>query len=81
MMSMKRVTVTIPDDLEDAVEEFVRAQDAPPALTAVIQAALRQFLSSRGFLRARQPLHIRPAAHGSGRRDVSRSHDRYFSER
>ena len=78
---MKRVTVTIPDDLEDAVEDFVCAQDAPPALTAIMQSALRQFLRDRGFLLDRRPLHIRPAPRGSGRRDVSRSHDRYIAER
>jgi hypothetical protein len=47
---MKRATVTIPDDLEKAVDSYVRAQEAPPPLTAVVQAALREYLADRGFL-------------------------------
>jgi len=77
--SMKRATVTIPGDLAKAVESYVRAQEAPPALTAVVQAALRQYLSERGYLGAVGPLRITPAERGSGRRDVSQAHDRYLA--
>lgn len=78
---MKRATVTIPDDLAEAVETYIRAQEAPPPLTAVVQAALRQFLAERGYLRAGAPLRIKPARKGSGRHDVSRAHDRYLAAR
>ncbi len=78
---MKRATVTISDDLAQAVESYVRAQEAPPSLTAVVQAALRQYLADRGYLRARGPLRINVARHGSGRRDVSQAHDRYLVKR
>jgi hypothetical protein len=78
---MKRATVTIPDDLEEAVERYVKAQDVRPPLTAVIQAALRQYLSDRGYIRAAGPLRITPAHKGSGKRDVSRAHDRYLAAR
>jgi hypothetical protein len=78
---MKRATVTIPDDLADAVDRYVRAQEAPPALTAVVQTALRVYLTERGYLRAAKPLRIHPAPRGSGRRDVSRAHDRYLAGR
>ena len=76
---MKRATVTIPDDLAKAVDSYVRAQEARPPLTAVIQAALRQYLTERGYLRATGPLRITPAKRGSGRRDVSQAHDRYLA--
>jgi Arc/MetJ-type ribon-helix-helix transcriptional regulator len=76
---MKRATVTIPDDLEEAVERYVKAQDVRPSLTAVIQAVLRQYLSDRGYIRAAGPLRITPARKGSGKRDVSRAHDRYLA--
>jgi len=62
---MKRATMTLPDDLAEAVDNYQRAQEAPPALTTVVQAALRQYLSERGFLRARRTLKIRPAKKGS----------------
>jgi len=78
---MRRATVTIPDDLAEAVETYVKDQEAPPALTAVIQSALRQYLTQRGYLRSSLSLFITPAKRGSGRRDISKHHDRYFAER
>jgi hypothetical protein len=79
---MKRATVTIPDDLEKAVDSYVRAQEAPPPLTAVVQAALREYLAERGYLRApARPLRITPAQKGSRRHDVSLAHDRYLADR
>jgi hypothetical protein len=76
---MKRATVTIPDDLAQAMETYVRAQEASPPFTAVVQAALRQYLADRGYLRARGALRINPGQRGSGRRDVSKAHDRYLA--
>jgi hypothetical protein len=78
---MKRATVTIPDDLAKAVESYVRAQDAPPPLRAVVQATLRQYLTERGYLQAGRPLRINPASCGSDRSDVSQAHDRYLATR
>jgi hypothetical protein len=79
MDSMKRATMTLPDDLAEAVENYQQAQEAPPTLTTVVQAALRQYLGERGFLRARRSLQITPAKKGSGHRDVSQEHDRYLA--
>jgi hypothetical protein len=82
LRDMKRATVTIPNDLEKAVDRYVRSQEAPPALTAIVQAALREYLTERGFLQNRaRPLRITPAPKGSGRRDISEAHDRYLAER
>jgi hypothetical protein len=75
---MKRATMTLPDDLANAVEEYVKAQEAPPALTTVMQAALREYLRERGFLRTYRPLKIRPKGN-SGRSDVSQNHDLYLT--
>ena len=77
---MKRATITLTDELELGVEEFVQAQDAPPALTTLVQAALKEYLRQRGFLRAYRPLKITPAAKGSGLSDVSVNHDKYLTE-
>jgi len=77
--NMKRATMTLPDDLAEAVETYQRAQEAPPTLTTLVQAALRQYLSDRGFLRVRRTLAITAAAKGSGRHDVSQEHDRYLA--
>jgi hypothetical protein len=75
---MKRATMTFPDDLAKAVDEYVKAQEAPPALTTVVQAALREYLRERGFLREYRPLKITPVGR-SGRSDVSVNHDLYLT--
>jgi hypothetical protein len=36
--------VTLDDALEVALEDYIRSQEAKPSLTAVVQAALQQFL-------------------------------------
>ncbi len=70
--------MTLPDDLAEAVDKYVQAQEAPPALTTVMQAALREYLRERGFLRTYRPLKIAPKGH-SGRNDVSQNHDLYLT--
>ena len=75
---MKRATMTLPDDHAQAVDDYVRAQEAPPALTTVIQAALREYLRKRGFLREFRPLKVAPKGN-SGRSDVSQNHDLYVT--
>jgi hypothetical protein len=76
---MKRATMTLPDDLAEAVDNYLEAQETRPALTTVVQAALREYLRERGFLRTYRPLKITPAKRGSGRSDVSENHDRYLA--
>lgn len=79
---MKRATITLPDDLERALEAYRRSQGVPPPLTALAQAALREYLTKRGFLStsAGRPFVITPVEKGSGTNDVSANHDRYFAE-
>ncbi|HTW58332.1 MAG TPA: hypothetical protein VMD99_09385 [Terriglobales bacterium] len=75
---MKRATVTLPDDLAQAVEMYTQAQNVTPPLTAVVQAALREYLQERGFLRTYRPLKLDPLGN-SGRSDVSVNHDLYLT--
>ncbi len=79
---MKRATITLPDELEHALEKYLGSQDVPLPLTAVAQAALREYLAKRGFISssAARPFGITPAREGSGTRDVSSEHDRYVAE-
>lgn len=79
---MKRATVTLPDELEEALEAYRRAQDVPPALTSITQAALREYLERRGFLsdRSFRPFSVTPAEEDSGASDISENHDKYFAE-
>jgi hypothetical protein len=76
---MKRATMTLPDDLAEAMDNYLQAQETPPALTTVVQAALRQYLGERGFLRPYRPLKIRTAKHGSASSDGSINHDLYIA--
>jgi hypothetical protein len=76
---MKRATITLPDDLEQALERFVDEQAIPVQLTAVVQTAVREYLGGRGYLPSTSKLRIRPAKRGSGQEDVSVSHDHYLS--
>lgn len=78
---MKRATITMTDDLEAAVAAYQRDQEVPPALTAIAQAALREYLSERGYLAQRGSLRITPATHGSGSHDGSVDHDRYLAHK
>jgi hypothetical protein len=76
---MKRATITLPEELAKAVDGYVKAQEAPPSLTSVVQAALREYLAGRGFLYEPRHLRIRVAAKGA-ERDLSINHDKYFAE-
>jgi len=83
-MHMRRTTVTIPDDLEEELEDYLGRQEAPPSLTSLVQAALRRFFEQKrlGELEFRPPagrLGVTPAAEGSGRDDVASRHDAYLS--
>jgi hypothetical protein len=75
---MKRATMTLPDDLAEAVDRYMKAQEVRPPLTTVVQAALREYLRERGFLRTYRPLKITPKG-DSGRSDVSINHDLYLT--
>ena len=78
---MKRASITLTDELEGALEEYLRSQEVPLPLTAVAQAALREYLQRRGFLSTpARSFRITPAERGSGTKDVSVEHDRYLAE-
>jgi metal-responsive CopG/Arc/MetJ family transcriptional regulator len=82
--SMRRATITIPDDLEAEVERFLAEQEPEPSLTALVQTALRRYLDEAGWTRRKfapptGPLSITSAA-GSGERDTSEEHDRVLAE-
>lgn len=76
---MKRTTVTISDELEANLDAYIRQQEVSPALTAVVQTALQEFLARRGFVPGARRLRITPAEKGSGAKDISAHHDRYLA--
>ena len=46
---MRRATVTIPEDLEGALESYRRDLELPSSLASVMQAALKEYLDQRGY--------------------------------
>lgn len=85
MPVMRRATITIPDDLEKQLDEYLERQEAPPSLTALVQAALRSYLREKRFEEMEfqpptRPLRITPAEKGSGLTDVSIRHDEYLAD-
>ncbi len=82
---MKRATITIPDDLEHELDDFLATQETPPSLTSVMQAALRSYLdkrkwNERSYRKAKGTLSIPIAKPGSGENKISADHDEYLVE-
>jgi hypothetical protein len=77
---MRRATVTLTDELERAVDAYIESQPAPPTLTAVVQAALRDFLAAQSPGARGKRFSLTPAEAGSGDRHTSRDHDRVLAE-
>lgn len=75
---MRRATITVPDELDRALSEFMAAQAARPSLTSVVEAALVAYLgqspASEGepsrlldVVRSRQQISQIVEAHGGER--------------
>ena len=79
---MKRTTICLPDPLQEALEEFQRDQSARLPMSALVQAAVREYLERRGYGKPSPAggFHITPASQGSGTADASIHHDRYIAE-
>lgn len=77
---MKQATISMPDDLEEALDAYLRDQHATADVAAVAQTALREYLAGRGYLPRARALHITPAPRGSGSGDASIDHDRYLAD-
>jgi metal-responsive CopG/Arc/MetJ family transcriptional regulator len=82
---MKRATITIPDDLEKELEDFLAKQEAPPSLTNLMQTALRSYLEQRkwherGYRAPEGRLAIPAAQKGSGKRNIAKDHDQYLAK-
>jgi metal-responsive CopG/Arc/MetJ family transcriptional regulator len=81
---MKRATITIPDDLEHELENFLARQETPPSLTNLMQTALRSYLvqkkwNERGYRAPEAQLEMPTAKTGSGKNNISKDHDHYLS--
>ncbi|MBL8290247.1 MAG: hypothetical protein JNN08_00350 [Bryobacterales bacterium] len=62
---MRRATITIGDEISAQLDSWIRQQDAAPSLTAVVQAALKEFLAQRGFAAPPRKLQIERSGAGT----------------
>ena len=81
---MKQLTISLPDDLAEALDDYRRRQVlSEEDLAAVVGTLLRQHLMAYGYLWESlpfRPLIITPFEEGSGLSDVSINHDHYLAE-
>lgn len=84
---MRRATITLPDDLEAALNRYLAEQDAPPSLTAIMRAALEDYLrnaelKARGYRPPSRPFRPYPLEEkdDKGEPDVSINHDAYIGK-
>jgi hypothetical protein len=73
---MKEATITISDELAEALEAYRHDQGDKASIPAITEAALKSYLQQLGYVPAAHPLHITSAPVGSGKTDVSIAHDR-----
>lgn len=82
---MKRATITFSDGLERKINAYLERQAVPPSLSALVQAALTEYLDNRQWLEReyRPPqgaLTLPVSATAAVEPDVSAKHDRYLAE-
>ncbi len=84
---MRRLTLTLPEDLETRFEAHLRDRGVSPS--DVVEDALRAYLENgrdavcldgEAHPAPEKPLRFTPAEHGSGKRDMSINHDKYLAE-
>jgi hypothetical protein len=69
----------LPDDIAQAIAEYIQDQPTPTDISSVLQTALQTFFTERGYLNSQKRLHITPATQGSGYSDTSINHDQALS--
>lgn len=77
---MKRATIEIDEELDEALAAYGRERGVADDLEAVVQAALREMLEGRGYLIPFRPFRVTVLHRNDGPTDVSINHDRYFAD-
>ncbi|MDF5722355.1 MAG: hypothetical protein PUP91_18075 [Rhizonema sp. PD37] len=79
---MQFLNITLPDAIANALKAYISAQEVHQPETAVVETALTEFLSERGYLPPQQEksLRLTPAPKGSGFQDTSVNYDKIIAE-
>jgi hypothetical protein len=78
---MQSLNITLPDAIANALDAYISDQEVPLPANAIVETALKEFLSERGYLPAQQQsLRLTSAVKGSGFKDTSVNHDKILAE-
>lgn len=77
---MQHVDTTLSEPLAQALNAYLNDQAVQLTPAAIVQVALEEFLSQRGYLPSFQKrLRITPASESSGYTDTSLNHDKVLA--
>lgn len=78
---MTTISTELPDEVIQAIEDYIHNQPNAPTVPAVVQMALQTFLTAQGYLVTppRKRLCITPASQGSGYTNTALDHDRVLA--
>ncbi|MEH1913560.1 MULTISPECIES: hypothetical protein [unclassified Nostoc] len=78
---MQSLNITLPDAIANALSAYIGDQEVSLPANAIVENALEEFLSQRGYLPPqKQGLRLTPASKGSGFKDTSVNHDKILAE-
>jgi hypothetical protein len=74
---MTTISAELPDEFIQAIEDYIHNQPDAPTVPAVVQIALKAFLTAQGYVLTVPPkqLTITPASQGSGYANTAIDHD------
>ncbi|MDD1417320.1 hypothetical protein MEN41_22820 [Dolichospermum sp. ST_con] len=77
---MQSLNITLPDTLANALNSYIKDQENLLPANDIVEDAIIEFLSQRGYLPPKKPIKFIPATKGSGFLDTSVNHDQILAE-
>ena len=77
---MQSLNITLPDTLANALNSYIKDQENLLPANDIIENAIIEFLSQRGYLPPKKPIHFTPTTKGSGFLDTSVNHDEILAK-
>ncbi|MEA5619333.1 hypothetical protein VB711_16005 [Cronbergia sp. UHCC 0137] len=77
---MQSLNITLPDTLANALNSYIEDQKNPLPTNDIVENAIIEFLSQRGYLPPKKPINFTHTTKGSGFLDTSVNHDQILAE-
>jgi hypothetical protein len=77
---MQTLNLTLPDTLANALNSYIKDQENVLPANDIIENAIIEFLSQRGYLPPKKTINFTPATQGSGFLNTSVNHDQILAE-